>query len=144
LTVDQILDELSRERPAPSAEALESADALREALVAPLLSALEHGVAHPDDASVEDGMRFSYALYLFAKWREPRAYPRVIAWLSLPGESAFAIGGDIATQDGSRILAAVCDGDLGPIVRLAANPDANEYCRGAAIEALGLLAAWAE
>ena len=87
---------------------------------------------------------FSYALYLLAKWREPRAYPYVLRWLSLPGEAAFDIGGDIVTQDGGRILAAVCDGDLDPIKALIVDRSANEYGRGAGVTALALLAAWAE
>ena len=87
---------------------------------------------------------FSYALYLLAKWREPRAYPYVLRWLSLPGEAAFDGGGDIVTQDGGRILAAVCDGDLEPIKALVVDRSANEYGRGAGVTALALLATWAE
>ena len=83
-------------------------------------------------------------MYLLAKWREPRAYPYVIRWLSLPGEAPFDIAGDVVTQDGGRILAAVCDGDLEPIKALVVDRSANEYGRGAGVTALALLAAWAE
>lgn len=55
---------------------------------------------------------FAYALYLLAKWRETRGYPYIIRWLSLPEEEPFDIAGDIVTQDGGRILAAVCNGNL--------------------------------
>ena len=48
------------------------------------------------------------------------------------------------TQDGARILAAVCDGDLEPIKRLVLNRDADEFSRGVAVAALALLAVWAE
>ena len=48
-------------------------------------------------SSKEDASLFSYALYLLAKWREPRAYPQVIGWLSLPDEEPFAIAGDVVT-----------------------------------------------
>ena len=87
---------------------------------------------------------FSYALYLLAKWREPRAYPDVIRWLSLPDDQPFEIGGDIVTQDGGRILAAVFARDLAPIETLILNRHADAYGRGAAVSALALLAAWAE
>ena len=83
-------------------------------------------------------------MYLLAKWREPRAYPYVVRWLSLPGEAPFDIAGDVVTQDGGRILAAVCDGDLEPIKALVVDRSANEYGRGAGVTALALLAAWAE
>jgi Protein of unknown function (DUF1186) len=48
------------------------------------------------------------------------------------------------TQDGVRILAAVCDGDLEPIKRLVLNRNADELSRGVAVAALALLAVWAE
>jgi hypothetical protein len=64
--------------------------------------------------------------------------------LSLPGEAPFHIGGDIITQDGGRILAAVCNGDLEPIKALVVDRSANEFGRGAGVNALALLAAWAE
>lgn len=47
-------------------------------------------------------------------------------------------------QDGARILAAVCDGDLEPIKRLVINREADEYSRGAAVAALALLSVWGE
>ena len=83
-------------------------------------------------------------MYLLAKWREPGAYPYVVRWLSLAGEAPFDIAGDIVTQDGGRILAAVCDGDLEPIKALVVDRSANEYGRAAGVTALALLAAWAE
>ena len=125
-------------------EALESADSHREALVGPLLDALDRGIADPIGASKEDASSFSYALYLLAKWREPRAYPYVIRWLSLPEEEPFDIAGDIVTMDGARILAGVCDGNLEPIKVLIGNRQADQYGRSAGVTALALLAAWAE
>jgi hypothetical protein len=125
-------------------EALASADGHRNALTEPLLAALDRGIADPEGASSDEANLFSYALYLFAKWRETRAYPSVVRWLSLPGEAPFEIGGDIVTQDGARILAAVFDGDLAPIKALVLNRTANEYGRAAGVSALSHLAAWAE
>jgi hypothetical protein len=144
LSPPEILSTLSRDASIQPAEALASAESHREALIEPLLSALDRGVAHPASASSREANLFSYALYLLAKWREPRAYQYVIRWLSLPEEKPFEIGGDIVTQDGARILAAVCDGDLTPIKNLILNRDADQYGRGAGVSALALLAAWAE
>ena len=139
-----ILADLSSDAPEPPREALESADGHRPLLVEPLLRALECGLANPTDASPDEATLFCYALYLLAKWREPRAYRYVVRWLSLPGEAPFHLAGDIVTQDGPRILAAVCDGDLEPIKALVVDRSANEYGRGAAVTALALLAVWAE
>jgi hypothetical protein len=143
-SLDQILAELSMVRDAPPREALTSADAHRDALVEPLLQAIERSMANPSDLPESEGMLFSYATYLLAKWRETRAYPFIIRWLSLAGEKAFDLGGDTVTQDGARLLASVCDGDLEPIKALILNRGANEYCRGQAVGALALLAIWGE
>lgn len=143
-SVEQVIEELSETRDLQPLLALESADAHREALTRPLLTALERGIGDPEGTPEGEATLFTYALYLLAKWRETRAYPLVLRWLSLPGEGPFDIAGDIVTQDGARILAAVCDGDLEPIKQLVLNRDASESGRGIAVDALGLLGVWAE
>jgi len=143
MTPAQVLADLASVTNRQPREALLAADAHREALVEPLLLALERGVANPK-CSPGEGMLFSIAGYLLAKWREPRAYPHFIRWLSLPGKSPFDLGGDTITEDGGRLLASVCGGDLGPIKALILNRDANEFCRGQAVMALAVLAAWQE
>lgn len=144
MTPEQILRELSVVRKTQPREALAAADAQREALVGPLLRAVERGLENPTDLPEGEGMLFSYATYLLAKWREPRAYPLFIRWLSLPGEAAFDLGGDTATQEGAMFLAMVCGGDLEPIKALILNREANEFCRGVAVGSLARLAAWDE
>jgi hypothetical protein len=144
MTTHEILDALSEIRETPPRDALRSADACRATLIDPLLRALDRGIADPVGASERDATLFCYALYLLAKWREPHALPYVLRWLSLPGEQAFEIAGDVPTEDGPRILAAVAGGDLEAIVALALNTDANEFCRAVAVDALGLLAVWNE
>ena len=144
MSPDQVLIELGKDRTTHPLEALESADAHRGVLVQPLLQLLERCVTDPDSASEADAQLFCYALYLMAKWREARAYQLVIRWLSLPDATSTRLSGDVSTQDGARILAAVSDGDLEPIKRLVLNRDADEFSRGVAVAALALLAVWAE
>jgi hypothetical protein len=144
MSPDEVLDELAVTHSSPPVEALISADAHREALTDPLRDALERAIADPDAVTEEHANLFAYALYLFAKWREPRAYPLVLQWLSMPDDGAERLTGDVVTEDGSRILAAVFDGHLEPIKALILNRNADEYSRGAGIGALALLAAWAE
>ncbi len=143
-SVEEILAELSTESEKQPLAALESADAHRTALVEPLLRAIERGLEDPTELPGNEAMLFSYATYLLAKWREMRAFRLIIRWLSLPGEDAFAIGGDTVTQDGARILASTFNGDFEPVKSLILNREANEYCRGQALDALALLAAWGE
>ena len=141
---EEILAELSVVRDTQPLAALASADAHRAALVEPLLQAIERGVANPSAAPEGEAILFGYAVYLLAKWRETRAYPLFVRWLSLPGRGAFDIGSDMVTEDGKRFLAAVFDGNLEPIKGLILNREANEYGRGQAVEAMALLAVWAE
>jgi hypothetical protein len=144
MSPDEVLIELRKDRTTHPLDALGSADAHRGVLVQPLLEVLERCVNHPDTASEEEAQLFCYALYLLAKWREARAYPLVIRWLSLPDAASTGLSGDVSTQDGARILAAVCDGDMEPIKQLVLNRDADEFSRGVAVAALALLAVWAE
>jgi hypothetical protein len=144
MTPAQILSVLSSDVTEIPREALSSADPHRAALIGPLLAVLDRVTANPDDVSDHDAGLFPFALYLLAKWREPRAYTGVAAWLSLPERLSEEIGGDILTEDGPVILASVYDGDLAPIRKLILNRDADEYGRGAGVDALALLAAWAE
>jgi hypothetical protein len=144
ISPDQVLFELGKDRTTHPLEALESADAHRGVLGQPLLQVLERCVTDPDTTSEEDAQLFCYALYLMAKWRETRAYHLVIRWLSLPDAASTHLSGDVLTQDGARILAAVCDGDLEPIKLLVLKRDADEFSRGVAVAALALLAVWAE
>ena len=139
-----VLAVLSSYPTVPPRAALESADGHRAVLVEPLLRVIDAALDDPSGASEADASLCSYALYLLAKWREPRAYPYLIRWLSLPGEGPFDLAGDIVTQDGARMLAAVCDGDLDPIKGLVLDRRASEYGRSAGVTALARLAAWAE
>jgi hypothetical protein len=141
---EQVLLELARDQTRHPLEALESADAHRGVLAPALLEVLERCLADPDAPSEEQAELFCYALYLLAKWRDTRAYPLVIRWFSLPDAESTRLSGDVLTQDGARILAAVCDGDLEQIKRLVLNRDADEFSRGVALRALTLLAVWAE
>ena len=141
LTPDQILAGLSCERDAQPMASLAAAEHHRQRMVEPFILAVERALDHPQYVPPDDAQLFSYALAFLAKWREPRAFPLVLRWLSLPGEGAFDLGGDTVTQWGSRLLALICGGDPAPIKHLVQNREANEFCRGQAIEALALLVA---
>ena len=141
LTPDQILAGLSCGRDAQPMASLAAAEHHRQRLVEPFILAVERALDHPQDVPPDDAQLFSYALAFLAKWREPRAFQLVLRWLSLPGEGAFDLGGDTVTEWGSRLLALTCGGDPTLIKHLIQNREANEFCRGQAIEALALLVA---
>jgi hypothetical protein len=144
LTPEQIIAGLSCQRDTQPLLSFAAAELHRDLMIEPFIQAVERGLADPKNAKPGEALLFSYALAFLVKWREPRALPLVVRWLSLPGEGAFDIGGDTVTEWGSRLLASVCSGDLEPIKRLILNREANESCRGQAIEALAILVAWNE
>ena len=94
MSMEAVLAALSKGHFSAPPGALESADAHRSALVDPLLRAIERGLANPAGAPEEAATLFCYALYLCAKWRETRAYPLAVRWLSLAGEGTFDIAGE--------------------------------------------------
>ncbi|HXI69724.1 MAG TPA: DUF1186 domain-containing protein [Verrucomicrobiae bacterium] len=144
LTPEQILAGLSIERDTQPLLGFAAVERHRDQMVEPFLQAIERGLDDPKGVPPGDAMLFSYALAFLGKWREPRAYPLVVRWLSLPGQQAYDIGGDTVTEWGSRLLASVCDGNLEPIQQLILNREADEFCRGAAVDALAVLAARGE
>ncbi len=144
MNVEQILAELSQPRKTQPLEALAAADEHREALVPELIASLQEVVGDPYAAVEKEHLLSSYALYLLAKWREPRAFAAMVKFFSLPDELPFDIAGDIPTQHGAVMLASVCGGQIGPLQALVENVAANEYCRGEGLYALAVLTAWGE
>jgi len=142
--IDEILYALSETRASAPAEALAKADLHREQLTPELLDFLNDVLDEPDGVTDDEGNVFSYALYLFAKWREPKALPSVLRWLELPGDLQDEITGDVAPQDGSVILASVAGGDCPEIRALVENREIDEFIRGTALDALGTLMLWGE
>jgi hypothetical protein len=140
MDVQQILGELEFLQEEFPREAVEAAVAQREQIVPELLRILEQSTAQARDGQLPDEyMANVYAMYLLAQFRETRAYPLLIEFLSLPGETALDATGDVITEDMDRILASVCGGDIAPMIGLALDEDANEYVRGAALRGVRVL-----
>jgi hypothetical protein len=87
----------------------------------------------------EDYIRYIYAIYLLAQFREAAAYPLLVDFVATPGEIVMELMGDVVTEDLGRMLASVSHGNLGPIRRLIEDPEVNEWVRSAALDALLVL-----
>jgi hypothetical protein len=74
-------------------------------------------------------------MFLLAQFREKRAYPLIIKLASHPPELVDGLLGDIPTEDLANILASVSLGDTSLITELAANKEAEEFTRAAALRA---------
>ena len=72
-------------------------------------------------------------MFLLAQFREKRAYPLIIKLASHAPELVDDLIGDVPTEDLANILASVSLGDTSLIAELAANKEAEEFARAAAI-----------
>ncbi len=125
-------------RPFPR-EAVAAAIDRRDEAIPHLLHAIEWADEHTDEANEGEPpyMLHLFALYLLAQFRETRACP-LIAQLARNPEIE-ALTGDVVTEDLGGILASVCGGDTAAIEGLIEDPGLDEFVRGAAVTAFGVL-----
>jgi hypothetical protein len=138
-TVPEFLQPLqSVTRPFPR-EALEAAIERREESIPHLLQVLVWVVRNPEEANDAKPvyMLHLFALYLLAQFRETRAFPWILQLFRLPLYETLT--GDLATGGLAQILASTCGGDLAPIQALIEDQTADEWVRGAAVQALAVL-----
>jgi hypothetical protein len=144
MDVQEILQQLATNTGTFPREALAQAIAQREEIIPELLRVLaeaQHNIDHLIDS---DAIAHIYAMYLLAQFREPRAYPLIVEFFSIPGDIALDTTGDVATEDLGRILASVSCGDIRLMTALTENEHANEYVRVAALRGLLTLVACGE
>ncbi len=123
-------------------EAVAQAIAQREAMTPELLRILEYTHDNIEDiAERPDYFAHIYAMYLLAQFREPRAYPLLTQFFSIPGDIVDDVTGEVVTSDLCRILASVSGGDSRLMMALAENESANDYVRDAALRGLICLVA---
>lgn len=124
-------------RPLPK-QAIEAVLELRESAVPALIEVIEKAPALMLAEEVpEDYMLLDYAMHLLAELGETSAYRPMVGVARLPELDELI--GDGITEDLPKLLAAVWDGDCDPLFELIADPLANEFARGAGIQALGIL-----
>ena len=144
MDVQEILQQLETNTGTFPREAVAQANAQRETITPELLRVLveaQHNIKHLRESEY---MTHIYAMYLLAQFREPRAYPLIVEFFSIPGEMALDTTGDVATEDLGRMLASVSCGDIRLMTALVENEYANEYVRVAALRGLVTLVACGE
>lgn len=87
----------------------------------------------------KDYSAFIFSIYLLAQFKESRAYPLLIDFLSTPNERVLELTGNMFIEDVGRIIASVSGGDISLIQQLIENPNANELIRTVGLEALMVL-----
>src|SRR5215475_11018738 len=113
--------------------ALQQAVAKKDEITPHLLKALKRAVDDPEEVLDSGDDSFIYAMFLLAQFREKRAYPLIIKLASLSPELVDDLIGDVPTEDLANILASVSMGATSLISELAANKEAEEFARAAAI-----------
>jgi hypothetical protein len=138
----EILRQLARVSETFPRAAVEAAVAQREEITPDLLRILEDAVDRAPELDADcDYIGHLYAMFLLAQFRETRAYPLVVRFLSLPGDLLDSLGGDFVTEFAGRVLASVCGGELAGIQSLIENEAVDEWVRVAALTSLVTLVA---
>jgi hypothetical protein len=119
-------------------EALAAAIADPELVTPALLQSIRYATDEAEYIADErrDYMAHLYAIHLLAQFRETRAYPLVVAFVSLPEDLLFEIAGDFVTEGLGQVLASVCGGDQRLIRELLEDEKIDEFVRRAAMHAL--------
>jgi hypothetical protein len=138
-----ILAQLERDYGTFPQEALAAACAQRDAITPQLLRVLEDSIERAAELAAEDSetpwMAHFHALFLLAQFREPRAYPLAVRFARLPTDDLWDLAGELVVEGLPRLLASVYDGDLGPIQALVEDEAADDFARGAGLEAIVVL-----
>lgn len=100
----------------------------------PLLSAL-NAYASGADRSPENASKAFFGLHLLAEKRDAAAFAPLVS-VALEGEPLYDMIGDGATETLPSLLISLCDGDFATLRKLVETPEADEWARVAAIEAL--------
>jgi hypothetical protein len=142
MQIPEILDQIRWFNGAFPRAAIEAAIAQKVEIIPELLRILEDTINRVEELDAQGGyMAHLYAMFLLAQFREARAYPLVIRFALLPGDRIDSMCGDFLTEDFNRILASVSGRDPQPILSIIENPDAYEWVRVAALDALVILVA---
>lgn len=144
MDIQEILQQLATNMGTFPREAVAQAIVQREAIIPELLRVLAEAQHDIENLQESDSMAHIFAMYLLAQFREPRAYPLIVEFFSVPGDIALDTTGDVATEDLGRILASVSCGDILLMTALVENEHANEYVRVAALQGLVTLVACGE
>lgn len=134
IEIDRILSELSALDAIPVA-AIQAARDRREALAPVFIGEIEAFKPAPiyDD---EETARLFLIFHLLGEWRETAAYRPLCRFLQWDPEALAAVLGDAAVATSPSVIAAVFDGDPGPLYETILNSAANEFVRVGMFECL--------
>jgi hypothetical protein len=140
MTPEEILDALAVPEGLPRA-AMVAAGEQRDEMVPLFLARIDRLTpATVDTLDEADLSAFLFIYFLLGEWRDARAYRPLTTLLRHDPEFLGQLLGDAITEGTARVIAAVCDGDLQPIIDVISDSAAEQFVRGQMIDALVLIA----
>jgi uncharacterized protein YecA (UPF0149 family) len=132
----EILAQLTFQERLP-VEAIRAASADRAHMAPEFLRAVEEFLSRGGDQSAKDMLFFIF--HLLGDWREKSAYRPLARLLGCPRDDLDGVFGDCITETTHRVMAAVFDGDPGPIYNLIRDPKADEFIRSRMLETIAMV-----
>jgi Protein of unknown function (DUF1186)/SEC-C motif len=112
-----------------------SADWARAAPI--FVHAIEQFASPDGDRTAKDSLFFIF--HLLGDWREKSAYRPLARLLRCSPDDVDEILGGSITETTHRVMAAVFDGDPGPLYEVILDPEADEYVRSRMLEAIAMV-----
>jgi hypothetical protein len=140
MTPEEIFTTLSQRDGFPR-EAMIAAGQCREEMVPIFLDQIDRLSKKPISSSDDqDVSAFLFTFFLLGEWGEQRAYRPLTSLLHRDETELDYLIGDAVTEGAARIIAAVFDGDLQPILEVLEDPEAYVFARSQMIDALVTIA----
>lgn len=108
---------------------------------AALRAVVEWAAANPDAAAAlpDDYALLVNAILLLGDLRDKAAFPAIVRFVSTPEAICERALGDLITEELPEVLARTYDGNFALLATLIENPDAYEFSRWSALDALACL-----
>jgi len=133
----EILDQLTHAEGLPKA-ALQAASEQRAEIVPVFLLEIDSFLALAPAERAKPTPLF-FVFHLLGEWREKAAYRPLARLLRCPRHEIDAILGDAVTSTTHRVMAAIFDGDPGPLYEIILDPNADQFVRSRMCEAVAML-----
>jgi hypothetical protein len=133
--LDAIMAGLATEYGVLPEEALLQARQRREAIIPRLIDSIRAAADEVKIADCIDSNTHVCALFLLWEFRAKEALDAVVEAVSLPGDGAYALFGDIVTECLPRIFAVLAEDRLDVLDAMIRNPELDEYVRWEAANA---------
>jgi hypothetical protein len=141
MTTDEIIEALTVFTPRFPGEALSEALRRREELSPRLLDSLDY-VAGNVKTLMEENSPYHlhfFAVFLLARFREQRAFPKLVRFLHNNSDELDFILGDILTDDYPAVLCSTYNGNISLLQEVIENEACYEFARFAAVKAYGYI-----